>query len=94
MLGKPRLAPQRFHHREQLVLAMEAAVGIVACVLGAIQFFGGDTTCSGMPMRRKGAGLLHIAPRQAGRIGQHGKHPEPRTRCAVAARNAESTPPE
>ena len=54
---------------------MEAAVGVVARILGPVQFFGGDDVQRHLERAGKGAGLLHVAPGQAGRIGQHGQHP-------------------
>ena len=39
---EPMFCAKRFHHREQLVLAMETARAVVAYIFGAIKFGGGN----------------------------------------------------
>jgi hypothetical protein len=89
-----QLRAQLFHHQKQFVLAMEAAVRVVARVLRLVEFFGGNHFKRHAERLRKSARLLHVAPRQRGRIGQHRQHPFAQHAMRRAARNAESTPPE
>ena len=71
---KSQLSAQRFHGGEKRVLAVEAAVGVVALVVGALQFAGLDNAQRNLLLARKGLGLFQVSPRQTGRVGQHGQH--------------------
>ncbi len=89
-----QLAAQRLHRGKQLVLAVEAPVRIVARVLGLVQLLV-STTCSGIPSDCAKAQACSMSFRA--RLAESASTASilsPRTRCAVAARNAESTPPE
>ena len=74
-VAETQFRAQRFHRREEFVLAVKAAVGVVALVLGPVQFFGLHYMQRHAQRARKGAGLIQIAAGQAGRVGQHCEHP-------------------
>jgi len=79
---------QCFHGRRRAILAVEAAVGVVARIPRDGPAFGGDDVQRYTSLWGKGAGLLQVAPSQAGRIGQNSKHPRAITRCAVGRQKA------
>ena len=53
---------------------MEAAIGVIAAILGPVQFGCRDDLKRHVQRFGKGAGLLQIAAGEAGRIGKHGEH--------------------
>ncbi len=53
---------------------MEAAVGIVALVLGLVQFFGLDDAQRDTMRFSECSRLLHIPAREAWRVSEHGQH--------------------
>ncbi len=73
-VGEAELRAERSHDGEQLIFAVEAAVGVVALVFGAIEFAGCDDAQGHAEGRGEGLRLLEIAAREAGRIGEHGEH--------------------
>ena len=53
---------------------MEAAIGVVALVVGLVKFLGLDDLQGNLLVVGKGCGLLKVATGQRGRIGQDGEH--------------------
>lgn len=62
------------HGFEELGFAVEAAVGVVALVLGLGELFGLDDAQRNAVVFGEGFGLLHVAAGEAGRIGKDGEH--------------------
>jgi len=85
---KSKLCAQRSHHVEELVLAVEAAIRVIALILGPLQFVCGHHVQRHIDGVSKSARLLQIPTRQAGRICQHRKHL--RAQNAMCSRGQES----
>jgi len=68
------LPAEFLHQGEQLILAMEAADGVVAHVLRTLQFLGGHHFQRDLPLLREGNRILQLETGQAGRIGNYRQH--------------------
>ena len=71
---EPQPVGQLLQNQKKLILAMEAAIGVVARVFRPVEFFGRNHFERHAQRLRKRARLLHVAPRQRRRIGQHRQH--------------------
>ena len=67
------LAAHLLQAREQLVLAVEAAVGIVAHVVGIVEFEGLDVLVGDAELAHEGFGIALVRFRHGGRIGGDGE---------------------
>jgi hypothetical protein len=68
------LRAESTHDVEELVFAMEAAVEVVAGILGAVELFGGDDVEGHAETVGEGAGCIEVAAGQRGRICDDGDH--------------------
>src|SRR5262249_22199058 len=62
------------HAFEELRLAMEAAIGVVALVLGLVEFVSLDNAERNSLLFGKGLRLFHVAAGKAGRVGEDSEH--------------------
>lgn len=73
-VGVAELLAQRFHLREQLLLAVEAALGIVARVIGVAEFDCGEDANRDSVLVREVKRCGQFCARQRGGIRQNGEH--------------------
>ena len=73
---RPELAlvAKALHLSEEFVLAVEAALAIVADVLGIVHFEGRDHVQWNRVFLGEGYGILQVDARKGRRIGDYGKH--------------------
>ena len=71
---KAELSAEILHAFEKFGLAVEAAIGIIALVLGIFEFFGLDDAQGNAVRLCKGLGLLHVAAGETWRVGEDGEH--------------------
>jgi len=72
--GKPELFAQSFHRREELVLAVEAALSVVRDVGFALHLAGLQNVQRDVVFAGEGDGRGQFLAGQAGRIGDDGEH--------------------
>ena len=63
-----------FHLGEEFVLAVEAAVGVVAGVVGRFELAGVEDVCGDRVSDGKGKCFRKLFPRERGRVGDDGDH--------------------
>jgi hypothetical protein len=63
-----------FHLGEQLILAVEAAVVVVASVVWVFEFAGLENVDGNAVLRREGKGRGQFLAGQRGRVGNYGEH--------------------
>jgi len=68
------LRAKLFHHRKQLVFAMEAPRSVILAVVRALQLRSLDDRERNVLLLRKRNRILHLGSRQAWRISQHREH--------------------
>src|ERR1700722_1761168 len=71
---EPMFRAKRFHHREQLVLAMETARAVVAYVFGAIKFGGGNDFERNAVFAGELNRIVEMSASQARRIRDYRQH--------------------
>ena len=73
-MGEAELRAQCLHDGEELVFAVEAAVGVVAGVLGRGRVLRWHDVERHAERSGKGAGLVEVAAGEAGGVGEDGDH--------------------
>ena len=74
MVSKPWAVPILFQDREQLVLAMKAAHGVVAGVVGIFQLAGFDDFDRDPVFTGESERVFEVSTSEAGGIGNDGEH--------------------
>ena len=65
---------QLFHDIEKFVFALKATLPVIACILRAVEFGGGDHFDRNPLLVREGDGVGQVSPSQAGRVGDYRQH--------------------
>ena len=73
-MRKPALGAQRLHLREEFVLAMKAALGIIALVVRIGKLVGRECLHRNRVLVRKGQRGCELCTRQRSRIGNDSQH--------------------